>query len=112
MFTSERTQIVQLMLPWFDPAGELFYQPMALSEPGKVDRRKAFRIVRRWYKEQIGVTVCKGTLSRVWGARFTTYAMDADSMDHYFQAMARETYEETEDNANSGTQEEVSTGAG
>lgn len=112
MFATERTQIVQLLLPWFDPAGELYYQPMSLSEPGKVDRRRAFRIIRKWYKEQIGVKICKTTLCRVWRVRFETFAMDAQSVDQYFQEMARETYEETENDSDSGVQEEDSNGSG
>lgn len=112
MFTRERTQIVQLMLPWFDPAGELYYQPMALSEPGQVDRRKAFRIVRNWYKEQIGVQVCKTTLTRIWKRRFVTFAIDEESVNNYFQDMARETYEETETEGDSGAQEEACSPAG
>lgn len=107
-----RTQMVQLMLPWFDPAGELFYNVMTLSEPGKVDRRRAFRIMRKWYKEHIGVKVCKITLTKIWKRRHTTWAIDGDIMNNYIQDMARETYEETKAESDSDVQEEAPSEAG
>jgi len=103
-----RTQIVQLMLPWFDPAGSLNYAAMSLSEPGRVDRKKAFRILRRWYKDQIGVTVDKHTLQIIWKRRHSTWALDLSSMEEYVHQMARRTYEETISESNTELQEVTS----
>lgn len=105
---TQRNQIVQLLLPWFgNRGGELYYTPMSLSEPGKVDRRKAFRIVRKWYKKEIGVTVDKLTLERIWKRRHVTWAMDEAAVGDYLHQLARDTYEETIAESNSGAQEET-----
>lgn len=102
-----RTQMVQMLLPWFDPAGELYYSPMTISEPGKVDRRKAFKYMRRWYKDQIGVKVDKMTLERVWKRRHVTWAVDEQDINDYINKLAMQTYEETKEESDS----EVSSGA-
>lgn len=105
-------QIVQLMLPWFgNHDGELYYSAMSLSDV-KVDKRRAFRIIRRWYKEQIGVVVDKQTLERLWKRRHVTRAVDESDVDNYLQRLARDTYEETESIADCGTQEEAPREAG
>lgn len=109
----QKSQMVQLLLPWFSNAdGELNYSAMTLSEPGRVDRRKAFRIMRKWYKEQIGITVDKLTLERLWRRRHTTYAIDPNSVEDYIHELARETYEETVAESDLGSQEEAPSGAG
>lgn len=104
---TDKTQIVQLMLPWFDPAGELFYSAMSLSAPVKVDRRKAFKIMRKWYKSQIGVKVDKQTLERIWKRRHTTWAIEQHTVEEYIHQLARETYEETIQESNTDSQKET-----
>lgn len=104
---SERPQIVQLMLPWFDPAGDLCYSNMVLTASPKVDRRIAFRMMRKWYKEHIGITICKTTMQRVWKYRHVTRAMSMDDMHQKLHDMARRSREEIEDHTDSGTQEEA-----
>ena len=108
MSTTERTQIVQVGLPWYSQEGELNYNAMTLSEPTKVDKRKAFRIIRKWYKEEIGLDVCNNTLSIIWKNRHTTWAIDEITIGNHLQDLARQTYEETITESNTDSQEETS----
>lgn len=113
MSESIRNQMVQLMLPWFgNHDGELYYSAMSITQPGKVDRRKVFRLVRKWYKEQIGVTVDKLTLERIWRLRHTTWAVQESNIEDYIHQLARDTYEETKAESDTGLQEEAAGGTG
>ena len=87
------SQIVQMFLPWHDPAGELQYSSMTLSDPAKVDARKARRILRNWYKEALGVTAPKHLLVALWSNRTVSRAQTEKAMMQELHNMARETYE-------------------
>jgi len=103
-----RKQIVQVMLPWFgNHDGELYYSPMSFTKEGKVSRREAFRIMRKWYKKEIGVNVDKKTLERIWKYRHETFAIDENTINQYIHDMARDTYEQTEDDSDTRTQEKT-----
>ncbi len=107
------TTITQLTLPWFGNHDDrLYLSSMSLTDPeGEVSRRKAYRLVRKWYREQVGITVCKKTLERVWKNRFTTTAMTEGSINQQLHDMARETYEKTKDESDIDAQEEAGAGA-
>lgn len=90
-----QNQLIYLLLPWFDPAGELNYSAMTLHGD-KVCTRKAHRIMRKWYKASIGITVDKSTLQRIWKRRFETTAMNQDKVNEIINNMARSGHEEIE----------------
>ena len=108
-----RSQVVQLMLPWWGQHdGELYFQPMTLTAEGAVDRRVAFRIMRKWYKKNIGRSIRKDKLRVVWSTRFTTLAMTEDNVREYLHSLARDSYEQIKEDPNTGVQEEASKGSG
>jgi len=86
--------LVQLYLPWFSPGDEeLQYASMTLGFENSVDKRLAFRIMRRWYKDQIGRSIHKRILERIWKRRNVQKALTAEKMDSYLDQIAGETYE-------------------
>lgn len=101
--------LVQLWLPWFSPGDEeLQYSSMTIGFEGKVDKRLARRIMRKWYKEQIGRTIHKRTLERIWKRRTVQRAMSEEKIQGYIDELARQTYEEAQSITDSELQENTS----
>jgi len=103
-----KKMIVQMLMPWFDFEGELNYCALTITCDNKVDRRRAFRAIRNWYSKEIGITVCKTTLYRIWKFRHTTFSRDADFLEDYINNMVRKSYEEIVNRSGTFAQEETS----
>lgn len=100
--------LVQLWLPWFSPGDEaLQYSSMTLGFEGNIDKRLARRIIRKWYKEQIGRKIHKRTLERIWRRRTVQQAMSEERVQGYIDELARQTYEEAQSITDSDTQKET-----
>lgn len=86
------------MLPWFDTSGELFYESITIRrDDGIVDKRQCFRIIRSWYTKQIGVTVCKQTLNRLWKHRVVGEVPSEERMNQMFQEFVNRVADEEQD---------------
>ena len=104
--------ITNFALPWYTPEGELQYSSMTMSAPGGVDKRKAKSIIRKWYKEEIGVNIDKIALEALWKCRFETKAFSEKALMEYMHDMARRSYEEIVEESDSGVQETTGEEAG
>lgn len=104
---SVQRQQVTLWLPWFSVEDELEYSAMTLFADGAVDRRLAKRLVRKWYKDKLGVTACDRMLRRVWKHRIVQRVLTEQEIAQRMHDMARETYEETVRSADTDTQEKA-----
>jgi len=107
---TKRTHMCQVLLPWYNEDDELAHTPMCFTMQGRMDRRKAFRIIRRWYRLQLGITICKIALYQIWDTRHETFALDPNAINQYMHELAVESRnnEEIENNSDTGPQEETS----
>ena len=87
------TQIVTLFLPWVDAEDKWQHQVMRLSGD-TIGKRVARRIMRKWYKNLIGITVDKRTLEAIWKRRHVSKALSATDINLKFQEMAIASYNE------------------
>lgn len=109
--TEEKTDfIVMINLPWFDPAGDLFYETMRLQSPGPVDRRTAFKAMRKWYKKEIGQTVDNEMLRELWKRRHETRAMTEQKVQELIHQLAIGDYAKIKKESDSNAQEDVAGG--
>jgi hypothetical protein len=100
--------MVHLTLPWFgNHDGELYYSSMKLTQDGGLDRRKAFRIMRKWYKEAIGINVHKSVIERVWKCRQVIPVMEESDVNDYLTKLAARSYEEIKNDGDTSVQEEA-----
>lgn len=104
-----RHYICQFFLPWFgNHDGELYYSAMTLTDTRPIDRRRTFRIIRKWYQKEIGIQVDKQTLQRLWNRRHETTAIPEEAVAEYIQNLARQTYEETQEITDTSIQDGAS----
>lgn len=89
-----RKVVTQLLLPWWCPAGELEYSAMTLMDDVPVCRKKAVRLVRRWYRDTIGRTVHKSTLDRIWRRRLVQRTVTEQEMAERLHETAGRLHEE------------------
>lgn len=105
--TVDERWIVQVRLPWHD--GErMQFSAMTIGFEGRVDRRLAFRMIRKWYKEQIGRTVRKDLMEKVWQVRLQQKAMTETDVQAKIDNMARRSYEEDQNDTDTTVQKEAS----
>lgn len=103
------TQIVMLSVPWWDHMEELNYASITLVSENSVDKRVARRVVRKWYKHQIGRSIPKYLIERVWKRRHVTRPMEVADIDNMLTEMAIASYNE---HTNPDYKEEDTSGAG
>ncbi len=107
----EERWIVQLLLPWWSVEDNLEYSSMTIGFEGRVDKRVAFKAMRKWYKQALGKTIRKQVLERVWKRRFVQPAMTEARMAQKLDELAWRSHEETKDKPDIGSQEEADGGA-
>jgi post-segregation antitoxin (ccd killing protein) len=89
-----QNSMAQFFLPWFDHDGEYQLSSMTIAGAGKVDKRKCWRQIRKWYKNSLGVTIDKDSLERLWVLRTEMKLITEQSISKELHQMARDSYEE------------------
>lgn len=89
-------KIYMLLMPWWDHEDKLQFTRMSLTGEN-VDRRLAFRMMRKWYASAIGRSVDKYTLNKVWKRKFVTRAITEHSINDMLTEMAHESYKAVTD---------------
>lgn len=85
-------KMVLLALPWTDEHGHRQITRMTLASDELPDRRMAFRMVRNFYKHNIGRSVTKQVIEIIWKARVVTRSMTEEDINIKLNEMAHETY--------------------
>jgi len=81
-------------------------------EESSVCKRKAFRIVRKWYKDDLGINIDKSALERIWQGRHETKSISEENLNLYLHDLAKETYEEIENDPDINAQSEATEATG
>ena len=99
----DRQFMTYVPLPWVDHDGGMNLSGMTLVSPDKaICARKGRRIVRLWYKDQIGKVLPKNIVHMIWQDRSDTRSLTEDATRKQFNTFVEGMiHEEIEDNANS-----------
>lgn len=84
-------KMIMLSLPFNNHDGHRDMSVMRLAGE-KISRRLAYRLMRRFYKQQIGIPVHKSILSLIWRRRLETALVTAAQINDNFTKMAHESY--------------------
>lgn len=98
------TIMTQLWLPWFDDNDALQISTMNLCSPDKICRRLARRLMRNWYKHNIGRSVNKSMLDDIWSKRHVSKAY---TLENHIHQLARDTHDTTQECSTIELQEET-----
>lgn len=105
-------QVVKLMLPWYTPEGKKAISGITLANPNGVDKRLAKRVIRRFYKHQMGRSIRKEFIEHCYKSRIACTALTEAQILEGMHDMARRTYEENNQSTDPHSEESSTEEAG